>query len=85
MHNQIITIDCKSSDAGINLTKSLRNTGFAILSNHSLDIKLIDAVYNEWNIFFKSDIKHSYLFHPVHQDGYFPFKSENAKGKKRIS
>ena len=31
-------------------------------------------------IFFKSDIKHSYLFHPIHQDGYFPFQSENASG-----
>ncbi len=82
MSNQIITIDCQSTNAGINLTKSLRNTGFAILSNHSLDVKLIKAVYKEWNIFFKSDLKHSYLFHPINQDGYFPFKSENAKGQK---
>ena len=80
MSTKIKTIDLKSDNAGIQFVESLHYTGFAILYNHPLDHNLITSVYDEWGDFFNSDAKHSYTFNPDTQDGYFPFRSENAKG-----
>ena len=80
MSRIIKTVDYKLENAGINFVESLHHTGFAILKNHSLDLNLINSVYDEWGKFFKSDAKYSYLFNPETQDGYFPYRSENAKG-----
>ena len=76
----IKTIDYKSENAGSQFVDSLHNTGFAIIHNHPVDYNLITSVYDEWGVFFNSDIKHSYTFNPDTQDGYFPFRCENAKG-----
>ena len=81
MH-KILTIDYYSSEFGPELTTSLKNTGFAVIKNHPISDQLINQIYDEWKIFFNSDSKHNYLFHPVKQDGYFPYLSENAKGRK---
>jgi isopenicillin N synthase-like dioxygenase len=59
---------------------SLKNTGFAVLNNHQIDINLINTTYNEWANFFNSKDKYDYMFDLEKQDGYFPMKSENAKG-----
>ena len=80
MSTKIKIIDLKSDNAGIQFVESLHHTGFAILYNHPLDHNLITSVYDEWGDFFNSDAKHSYTFNPDTQDGYFPFRSENAKG-----
>jgi len=77
---RIKTVDYKSVNAGIQFVESLHHTGFAILHNHPLDFNLITSVYNEWGNFFNSDTKHSYTFNPDTQDGYFPYRCENAKG-----
>tara|TARA_B100000029_G_scaffold433792_1_gene446819 strand:+ start:347 stop:1180 length:834 start_codon:yes stop_codon:yes gene_type:complete len=77
---KILTVDYQSSDLGSALTTSLKNTGFAVIKNHPISKKLISDIYNEWESFFNSEVKHNYLFHPIKQDGYFPYKSENAKG-----
>jgi isopenicillin N synthase-like dioxygenase len=77
---QIRTIDFQSDEAPLKLAKSLRNTGFAVIHNHGIDKDLINNVYEEWSIFFKSNKKFDYLFDIEKQDGYFPMKSENAKG-----
>ena len=76
----IKTIDYKSKNAGSQFVDSLHNTGFAILQNHPVDYNLITSVYDEWRVFFNSEIKHSYTFNPDTQDGYFPLRCENAKG-----
>ena len=81
MH-KILTIDYYSAEFGSELTTSLKNTGFAVIKNHPISDQLINQIYDEWKIFFNSDSKHNYLFHPVKQDGYFPYLSENAKGRK---
>ena len=80
MH-KILTIDYHSSEFGSELTTSLKNTGFAVIKNHPISDQLINQIYDEWKLFFNSDSKHNYLFHPVKQDGYFPYLSENAKGR----
>ncbi|OUT39024.1 MAG: 2OG-Fe(II) oxygenase [bacterium TMED6] len=81
MH-KILTIDYHSSNFGSDLTTSLKNTGFAVIKNHPISNSLITEIYSEWQTFFNSESKHNYLFHPTKQDGYFPYRSENAKGQK---
>tara|TARA_B000000475_G_scaffold220494_1_gene183562 strand:- start:478 stop:1311 length:834 start_codon:yes stop_codon:yes gene_type:complete len=81
MH-KILTIDYHSSNFGSDLTTSLKNTGFAVIKNHPISNNLITEIYSEWQAFFNSESKNKYLFHPVKQDGYFPYRSENAKGQK---
>ena len=80
MSSNIQTVDFKSENAGGQFVESLHNTGFAIIHNHPLDFNLITSVYDEWGTFFNSDTKHSYTYNPDTQDGYFPYRSENAKG-----
>ena len=62
-------------------TKSLKQTGFGVLSDHPIDKNLINNVYKEWSDFFNSENKRRYLFNELNQDGYFPFQTENAKGQ----
>ena len=73
-------VNYKQKDAPYKFTRSLKQTGFSILTNHPIKKDLIDNVYAEWKNFFNSSIKDKYLFDPIKQDGYFPFLTENAKG-----
>ena len=76
----LLTVDCRDPDAPGKLTASLRDTGFAVLTGHPIAVEEIDAVYAAWEDFFASDEKHDYRVDPKTQAGFFPFKSENAKG-----
>jgi len=76
----IQVIDFQSSIAPAVFTQSLKNTGFAVLTNHPINFDLVHTVYEEWEVFFSSDSKHEYKFNLKEQDGYFPFGEENAKG-----
>ena len=80
MSQKIKTFDYQSENAGRQFVESLHHTGFAIMHNHPIDINLITSVYDEWGDFFNSDAKYSYTFNPDTQDGYFPYRCENAKG-----
>ena len=75
------TVDYRSPDGKQALARSLHNTGFAVLANHPITPERIDAFYESWGNFFASDDKHNWLRDPENQDGYFPFRSENAKGQ----
>lgn len=77
---KILTIDFKSKNAPVDFVKSLSSTGFAVIQNHGISSSLINETYKDWKLFFDSDTKHDYLFDLDKQDGYFPFKSENAQG-----
>ena len=72
-------VDYQASDAAGNLTTSLHETGFAILTNHPITPARIDESYQAWGAFFAGSDKTDWLRDPVKQDGYFPFKSEHAK------
>ena len=74
------TVDYIDKNARSALATSLRETGFAVLVNHPITPKRINEAYDDWADFFASDSKQDWLFDPEHQDGFFPFKSENAKG-----
>lgn len=74
--------DYRDPHAAQDFTASLRKTGFAVLSHHPVSQDLVESVYEEWAEFFGNQNKFDYLFDPnaIPQSGYFPFKSENAKG-----
>ena len=75
----IAQIDFKSKTAPEAFSRSLQETGFAVLSNHPIAFSLLEKVYENWGGFFASEEKFKFLFDLQSQSGYFPFKSENAK------
>ncbi|ODN43507.1 2OG-Fe(II) oxygenase family protein [Piscirickettsia litoralis] len=78
---QVRIVDCQSENAAKDFALSLRETGFAVVKNHGVPFELVQAVYDEWLAFFKTEAKHQYLFDREKQDGYFPPEvSETAKG-----
>lgn len=78
----VLTVDYNSPKAPELFCKSLRETGFAVLSYHPIPTKLIDQAYEQWRDFFSSNKKTEYVPVKPEQDGYFPFKSEHAKDQK---
>ncbi len=78
---QVDVVDFHAPDAPLSFTRSLRETGFAVLVNHPLPCVLVQSIYDEWLRFFDSDEKYAYRYSDDHQDGYFgPDVSETAKG-----
>lgn len=75
----VMTVDYHSQNAPEMFCKSLKETGFGVLSNHPVSKELIFNVYQIWEDFFKSDKKGQYVYQKPSQDGYFPFGTENAK------
>ena len=74
-------VDYQAPDAPAEFTRSLHETGFAVLINHPLPQALVQQVYDEWLAFFQTDAKNQYHFDPEKMDGYFsPKISETAKG-----
>jgi len=78
----IQTVSYTSADAPAAFTRSLRETGFAVLTDHPITPDRIDGAYGAWGGFFNSDEKHDFLVDPETQDGFSPFKPENAKGAR---
>ncbi len=76
----VLTVDYHSPDAPAQFCQSLRETGFAVLSNHPIAPALIDQGYEQWRKFFSSNEKMQYLYQKPSQAGYFPFRTESAKG-----
>ena len=82
MSVDILCIDYQSNNCAKLLEKSLRETGFAVITNHPISHRLIQDVYFEWKSFFSAKLKHNYIFNIKKQDGFFPYLTENAKGSK---
>ncbi|MUH50713.1 MAG: isopenicillin N synthase family oxygenase, partial [Actinobacteria bacterium] len=78
---QVDVVDFHAAGAAQAFTRSLRETGFAVLVNHPLSATMVQGIYDEWLAFFESDTKFAYRYDDDHQDGYFgPDVSETAKG-----
>ncbi len=77
---RILTIDYQSPEAPQQFTRSLKETGFAVLHNHNIPAALFQRVKNEWTPFFASEEKLKFLYDRAAcpQDGYIP--TESAKG-----
>jgi isopenicillin N synthase-like dioxygenase len=73
------TVDFNSKTAGAMLAESLRETGFAVLTNHPVSAERITEAYDAWAGFFADEAKNDFLHDPEDMAGFFPFKSENAK------
>jgi isopenicillin N synthase-like dioxygenase len=78
---QVAVVDYRSPSAPAEFTRSLRETGFAVLTNHPLPAALVQEMYDDWLAFFATEAKFKYPFTPDKQDGYFSsVVSETAKG-----
>ena len=78
---EVGVVSYTSPTAAEDFTRSLRETGFAVLVDHPLPQELVQEIYDEWLAFFNTDAKYKYRFTPDEQDGYFgPEVSETAKG-----
>lgn len=77
----VTKVDFTAPNAAQLFSDSLRDTGFAVISHHPLNMDLVNSVYKEWEGFFLNDYKNKYLFDPKTHDGFFPMSiSETAKG-----
>jgi isopenicillin N synthase-like dioxygenase len=75
----VLTVRYTDPKAPQLFARSLHETGFAVLTEHPISHPLIDRVFADWAAFFASPAKHEVTFQPSRQEGYFPFKTENAK------
>lgn len=78
----IEAVDFRDADAPGAFTRSLRETGFAVLTNHPIAPERIDEAYAAWGAFFADPGKTAYRAGLNVQEGYFPFRTENAKGSR---
>ena len=77
----VAVVDYQDSDAPETFTRSLRETGFAVLVNHPLPWSLVEKIYREWADLFDSPAIHKYLMDSGGNVGWFPpNRSETAKG-----
>lgn len=76
----IATVSYTAPDAPAAFARSLRDTGFAVLTDHPVAPERIARFYEAWGRFFASEEKHAFTREPGGAAGYFPFQSENAKG-----
>jgi len=78
---QAAVVDYTAPDAPERFTRSLRETGFAVLVNHPLPWEMIEQIYREWGELFDSPAIQAYLMDKTGQVGWFPpDRSETAKG-----
>jgi len=77
---EIRAVSFRDPDAPAAFTRSLRETGFAVLKDHPIAPERIEEAYRLWGAFFASDEKAAFTVEPPSPEGYFPFRSENAKG-----
>lgn len=75
----IATLSYTDSASPAEFARSLHETGFAVLTDHPITPERISSAYSAWGAFFNSEKKHDWVPSGGNQDGFFPFRSENAK------
>ncbi len=77
----VLKIDYQAANAAELFTKSLTETGFAVLVNHPIQTQDIETLYAAWLEFFTSDKKEPWLVDKKTQQGWVPPNvAEIAKG-----
>lgn len=76
----VLAVSPKDPDAAEKFAKSLRETGFAVIKDHDIDMSEIEAMYDVWSKYFADDAKAGDATEMGNPSGYFGFRSENAKG-----
>lgn len=77
---KIVCVDCRAPDAAQVFARSLRETGFAVLTHHGINADRIEQIYSSWAEFFAQEESVKAAFVQEGQRGFFPYLSENAKG-----
>lgn len=75
-------IDFFSRDLGKNLVDSFRETGFAVITNPRVDLKLLFDTYKDWETFFKMSPSSKSEFQKGNNAGYIGPRLETAKNHK---
>ena len=78
---EVLAVSPKDADAPEMFAKSLRETGFAVIKDHDIDMSQIEGMYDVWKTYFDGSDKHDDVTPPNYPAGYFGYKSENAKGR----
>ncbi|MEO0622406.1 MAG: 2OG-Fe(II) oxygenase family protein [Pseudomonadota bacterium] len=76
---EIATVSYTDPAAPAAFARSLHETGFAVLTDHPVTPERIERTYALWGTFFNSEEKHAFTRKEGAAEGYFPFRSENAK------
>jgi isopenicillin N synthase-like dioxygenase len=76
----VLAVSPSDPDAPMKFAKSLRETGFAVIKDHDIEMAEIQAMYDVWKKYFASDAKLKDATEMGNPAGYFGYKSENAKG-----
>jgi isopenicillin N synthase-like dioxygenase len=77
-------VEWASPRAAAEVTRSLRETGFAVLSGAAIDDATLRRVRTEWTAFFAGDAKNAYRAGPDTSDGYVPFTAaDEVAGRDR--
>ncbi|MEM9144780.1 MAG: 2OG-Fe(II) oxygenase family protein [Pseudomonadota bacterium] len=76
---EIATVSYTDPKAPAAFARSLHETGFAVLTDHPITPDRIEGTYALWGDFFNSEEKHAWTRKEGASEGYFPFRSENAK------
>jgi isopenicillin N synthase-like dioxygenase len=74
----VAVVDFESPTAAEDMTRSLHETGFAVVVNHPIPVDVLGLIYQEWSAFFDSEAKYRYLYSKDRQDGYFPRPDKSA-------
>jgi len=75
----IATLSYTDPASPAEFARSLHETGFAVLTDHPITPDRIASAYAAWGAFFNGETKHDWLPDEGRHDGFFPFRSENAK------
>ncbi len=75
---QVLRVNLKANDAPEQFFTSIKNSGFAVIYNHEIDLTLIQKNYQSWQEFFESEDKFNYALDNDTQTGYVPYRSEHS-------
>ena len=81
----VVVVDYRSATAARDFTRSLRETGFAVLVNHPIDYSMVQRLQREWLDFFRSERKWDFLPGEGGQDGYRPMEEDRKSTRLNSS
>ncbi len=76
---EIATLSYTNPESPAAFAHSLHETGFAVLTDHPIGPERMASAYASWAAFFGDEAKQDWAVKDGAQDGFFPFRSENAK------
>ena len=79
----VLAVSPSDPNAPTKFAKSLRETGFAVIKDHNINMAEISAMYDVWQPYFADESKVNDATEMGDPSGYFGYKSENAKGAEQ--